>query len=99
MGNLNLGTHHDTSKSLLENNSASVSGSISKNINFGEINQNHALFGLSGSIDGDSNVIAAHIDEYSDPLHGSLSFAVINAPLIPRQNTFVAQFDTRFFFN
>ena len=96
MGNLNLGTHHDEGKKLTENNNTSISGSVSKTVNFGEINQNHAIFSLAGNAQGKSHAIGANMDYYSDPIHGFASFGLTNSPETQRTQNVIAQFDSSF---
>jgi hypothetical protein len=96
MGNLNLGTHHDEGKKLTANNNTSISGSLSKTVNFGEINQNHAIFALAGNAQGKSHAIGANMDYYSDPIHGFAAFGLTNSPETQRTQNIVAQFDSSF---
>lgn len=96
MGNLSLGTHHSDGKKLTQNNETSISGSVSKTVNFGEINQNHAIFALAGNSQGKSHAIGANMDYYSDPIHGFAAFGLTNSPDTQRTQSVVAQFDSSF---
>ena len=101
VGNLNVGVNHDSgqnstdssSSNLAKNNTVTVDGSVSKNISFGALQNDHAVIGLNGNLQGKNHALGANFDYYSDPVHGYLAYGYSNGPQIERQQNIVAQFE------